>query len=204
MNSNFLDRVYATRTVEDSIRLYDDWANSYDQELLRHGYATPGRCAAALASVVEDRDSPVLDYGCGTGWSGRELVKAGFKTVDGCDLSEGMMDVARSHNVYRKLTTIRLGQPLPFATGSYGHIAAVGVISVGAAPVSLMDDLVELLEPGGTLTFSYNDHTLDSPEYVGRVREHVDTSSVDLLFKEHGAHLPGIDLMSTVYVIQKR
>ncbi len=204
MNTNFLDRVYTTRTVEDSIRLYDDWADTYDGELLRHGYATPTRCAAALASVVEDADSPVLDYGCGTGWSGEELVMAGFTTVDGCDLSEGMMDVARSRNVYRNLTTVEVGQPLPFSKGSYRHIAAVGVISVGAAPVSLMDELIGLLEAGGTLTFSYNDHTLDSPEYVGRIREYVDTSSVDLLFKEHGAHLPGIDMMSTVFVIQKR
>ena len=204
MTEQFLDKVYQARTPDETKELYNEWSPTYDSDMETHGYKTPARCAAALAGVVSDFDAPLMDFGCGTGRSGEHLVKAGFRNVDGCDISESMIEVARSRNVYRRLMVIDPDSPLPFSTGEYSHIAAVGVISVGAAPVSMMDELVDLLKPGGTLTFSFNDHTMQSREYTSRIAEFVDTSAVDLLFKERGLHLPGIKLKSTVFVVRKR
>ena len=204
MTKPILDRVYQVRTVEESIDLYEEWSPTYDDDMDQHGYATPARCAAALAGIADGFDEPVLDFGCGTGRSGLELVNAGFRHVDGCDISASMLEVARKRKVYRHLLTIEPDGPLPYRTGEYTHIAAVGVISVGAAPATMMDQLLELLDAGGTLTFSFNDHTMEVAEYTARVAEFVDTSTVDLLFKERGEHLPGIDLQSTVFVMRKR
>ena len=93
---------------------------------------------------------------------------------------------------------------MQFTEGEYQHITAIGVISVGAAPIGLMDDLIRALPKGGTLTFSFNEHTLQDPVFENRVFEYVDTAAAHLLFKEHGAHLPGIGMSSTVYILRKQ
>ena len=204
MTKPILERVYQARTAEESVELYEEWSPTYDDDMDQHGYATPARCAAALAGIADGFEEPVLDFGCGTGRSGVELVKAGFRNVDGCDISASMLEVARNRNVYRRLLTIEPDGALPYQTGQYLHIAAVGVISLGAAPATMMDRLLDLLDAGGTLTFSFNDHTMQVAEYTARVAEFVDTSTVDLMFKERGEHLPGIDLQSTVFVMRKR
>ena len=203
-NRNFIDDVYKITEPEAMRRLYDEWSSSYDDEVKGHGYATPRRCAAALAGITDDLEAPVLDFGCGTGISGEALAEAGFTAIDGCDLSQNMLEVARSKNIYRDLRQNDVDSPVSFVPGTYLSIAAVGVISVGAAPAGVLDQLLNALPAGGTLTFSFNEHTVKVPEFENRVFEYVDTGAAQLLFKESGEHLPGIGLSSVVYVLQMK
>ena len=200
----FIDDVYKVTEPEAMKNLYDEWSDSYDHEIKGHGYATPRRCAAALAGIADDPAAPLLDFGCGTGISGEALAEAGFTAIDGCDLSENMLKVARAKNIYRELWQNDVGDPVSFAPGTYRNIAAIGVISVGAAPVGVMDKLMHALPAGGTLTFSFNEHTMRVPDFENRVYEYVDTGAAQLLFKESGDHLPGIGLSSVVFVLQMK
>ncbi|WP_375227637.1 class I SAM-dependent DNA methyltransferase [Roseobacter sp. S98] len=203
MTDSFLDKVYDARDAASTRKLYDDWSGSYDSEVTGQGYATPGRCAAALASFTEDFTAPVLDFGCGTGLSGDALTAAGFKTIDGLDLSQEMIDQAAQKGIYRSLNRIDADGTLAFAPGTYSAIAAIGVIGAGAAPVSMFHVLMNALASGGKLVFSYNDHALEDPAYEAALCEWVDCGAATLLFREHGPHLPGIDLKSNVYVVEK-
>ena len=204
MNKQYLLDAYRTNTQDEVNSLYERWAKSYDQELVGHGYATPLRCARALSDHVKRRDEPILDFGCGTGLSGQELINVGLEVIDGCDISPKMVDLAREKGIYRKLWVTDSDSSPVVPIGQYKHIAAVGVISVGAAPISLMDDLIGALPSGGTLTFSFNDHALKDPSFEMRVFEYVDTGAAQLLFKEYGEHIPGIGLKSNVYILQVR
>lgn len=194
--TGFLDRAYDVSTTEETRALYDGWAESYDAEVAENGYATPARCAEALARhapLVE----PVLDIGCGTGLSGIALRARGFGAVDGADPSPEMLARAEATGAYRSL---RVSDPDdPFEPGAYRIVTAVGVIGAGAAPVTVFDAAWEALPQGGLLCLSLNDHALAVPEFPGRIearRSHV-------LFEEYGPHLPGIDLRSRVYVLRK-
>lgn len=203
MADKFLDKVYETEGDEATRALYDAWAGSYDDEVIEHGYRTPRRLARAMASVAQDQSVPVLDYGCGTGLSGAALYGAGFTTIDGADPSEGMLAEARARKFYRDLIQLDLSRPLPFQPGQYTIIAAIGVISTGAGPASLMDTLMDLLPTGGLLGFSLNDHALQDPDYtagVDRLKDHGHTPHIE----EYGDHLPGLNLNSTVYVFEKK
>ena len=203
MTDTFLDKVYDARDAASTRKLYDDWSGSYDSEVTGQGYATPGRCAAALASFTDDFTAPILDFGCGTGLSGDALTAAGFKTIDGLDLSQEMIDQAAQKGIYRSLNRIDADGTLAFAPGTYSAIAAIGVIGAGAAPVSMFHVLMNALASGGKLVFSYNDHALEDPAYEAALCEWVDCGAATLLFREHGPHLPGIDLKSNVYVVEK-
>ena len=78
---------YGHKSGTEAVEFYDDWADSYDEELGALGYVTPKRCAEALISVGADPSQPILDIGCGTGVSGAALKAAGFQKIDGVDPS---------------------------------------------------------------------------------------------------------------------
>jgi len=198
MSDGFLKKVYDVEG-EDAVRaLYDDWSESYDAEIAENGYATPARCAEALVRCGLPRDAAILDMGCGTGLSGVAFAQVGFTTLDGTDLSPGMLDKARGRNVYRDLC---LTADLP--EERYDAVAAVGVIGPGAAPVTLFDNCLDHLIPGGLFVLSLNDHALDVAEFPARITRAIAERQVLSRFEERGPHLPGIGVKSTVYVLEK-
>lgn len=200
MIETFLDEAYTARDADGTRALYDEWSASYEAEVGAHGYATPGRCAEALASFASDKSMPMLDFGCGTGLAGLAFKLAGFETIDGVDLSAKMQAEARRKNIYRTLTQIETDTEL---SSEYTLISAVGVIGAGAAPISTLDTLLHALPSEGLLVFSFNDHTLSDSSNTGRLNEWLDCGAARLLFSEHGDHLPGKDMNSTVYVVEK-
>lgn len=203
MSKGFLNKAYDAQDAADIRKLYDDWAASYEAEIAENGYATPGRCAAALRAHIPDPALPVLDFGCGTGLSGLALKLEGFDCIDGMDLSAEMLARARAKGIYRTLSRIEPDSPLPYAPDTYAAITAIGVIGAGAAPILVFDTLMDGLVNGGLLVFSFNDHALADPVHEAKLNEYLDCGAARLLFREHGDHLPGIDLKSTVYVLEK-
>lgn len=200
MSDPYFDKVYKARTEDETRDLYDAWAATYEQSVEGEGYATPKRCAEALHATLGQPDAPVLDFGCGTGLSGIALRLAGFTTLDGVDLSPGMLEQAREKDIYRNLTPIRPDDPVP---AGYAAIAAIGVIGAGAAPLAALDRIFDALAPGAQCVFSFNDHTLEDPSFEALVDRRIAEGHIRQLFREHGDHLPGKNMKSTVYVIEK-
>lgn len=62
---------------------------------------------------------------------------------------------------------------------------------------------MDLLPTGGYFAFSFNDHTLEDPAYENKVLEYTQSKRAQLVFCEYGAHLPGKDMKSNVYVLVK-
>lgn len=203
MSISFLDKVYDVQGPAFTRKSHDAWSQSYDEEIALHGDVMPGRCAEALAAYVKDQAEPILDFGCGTGFSGLALKLSGFSTIDGLDLSVEMLDIAKSKGVYRTLSQTDGKNRLSHTPGAYAAIAAVGVIGMGAAPISVLHSLMHGLAKGGTLVLSFNDHTLEDPSFEAGLNEWLDCGAATLLFREYGPHLPGINLKANVYVLEK-
>jgi len=199
-DKKFLDQVYDVATPEATRSLYDDWSATYEAEVSENGYGTSGRIAEALTRHVPDKTAPILDFGCGTGLSGVALRLSGFQTIDGADLSAEMLQGARNKGVYRKLWQVEAGDGLP---EGYTIITAIGVIGAGAAPAGVFDLIMAALPSGGLFALSFNDHALADPQFEGKLRSYTDTGKARLLFQEYGTHLPGIDLKSNVYILEK-
>lgn len=202
-SDKYLDKAYGLDSEPQTRAHYDAWSASYDDEIHRNGYATPARIAAALAKVCDDQAAPVLDFGCGTGLSGVALSQHGFSNIDGVDLSQDMLSQAHDRSCYRDLLLIEPDAPLDLEAYGYKSIVACGAIGAGAAPLSVFDSLMQALPKGGHFAFSFNDHSLEDPTYEAKLDSHLQTKSAKLLHREHGAHLPGIDLGCVVYVIEK-
>ncbi len=202
--SGMLKKAYGHNQGEEAVNFYDEWADSYDDELAAGGYASPRRCAEALIDVGADPALPILDIGCGTGVSGQALRKAGFAVIDGIDPSSEMLERAKPKAIYRDLAQIDPMEPLSAEDGTYQNTLAAGVLSPGLAPPEAFDQIFAFLPTGGRLAFSLNDHAVADGAHLGRMTELIDSGLVVLEFKEYGDHIPGNHMKSFVYVLKKR
>ena len=189
--------------MAETQKIYADWADTYEDDVLGAGYATPSRIAHALADAGADLTAPVLDFGCGTGLSGIALGAVGFTTVDGTDVSPKMLEHARTKNVYRTLWLGDPEQPPEILTEQYRAVTATGVISLGAAPPEMLRTLLDAMDPGGFLCLSYNDATLADTNYINALDGVLNDGTVTELSRQYGPHLPDKQMGSTVYVLQK-
>lgn len=203
MTDAFLKKSYGLDAVEKTRDFYRDWSQSYDQEIIENGYQTPRRCAQALARHCDDRHVKILDIGCGTGLSGIAFREEGFATLYGNDLSQEMIDIAKTRNIYDQIALADLNNPLDFAQGAYDVIAAVGVISVGHAPPSTIAQMFDKLSRNGLFVFSINDPSIKDGSFTKAVDALLARSDSHLCEAQYDEHLPKIDMKSTVYVIRK-
>lgn len=194
-------KLWTPRPVAETIAVYSDWADSYDDDLAKRGYHTPARIAAALRAQMSE-NGPILDFGCGTGLSGAALIEQGFGPLHGTDITAEMADKARAKAIYEK---VWVGDPTasPCAPGTYKAIVATGVISLGAAPPQSLDLVTDALAPGDLLAFSFNDPTLEEGSYDAKLNEVVIAGTLKILSRAHGAHLDDMNMGSDVIVARK-
>ena len=82
----FLDKIYALENDGDVRSFYDQAAEDYDDILLaRVGYVSPTICAQTVAQFLADRQTPLIDLGCGTGLAGEALAALGYSHIDGVE-----------------------------------------------------------------------------------------------------------------------
>ncbi|MCT4553573.1 MAG: methyltransferase domain-containing protein [Pelagimonas sp.] len=194
--------LWTTRPVEETRRLYTDWAASYDAELTAHGYQSPRRIAQALAPLLPMRAAPVLDFGCGTGMSGLALRAEGIAPLHGTDITPAMLEQAKAKGIYDALFP---GSPgaVQATPGQYRAIVAAGVISLGAAPPDTMDILINALGAGDLLAMSFNDPTLAAGSYEAQLQTHLQAGRAEVIFREHGPHLEAENMGSDVLVVRR-
>ena len=194
--------LWTPRPVAETIAVYADWADTYDAEVEGRGYRTPDRLSQALAAFA-DPATLILDFGCGTGIGGAALKRAGFRHVDGTDVTAEMLEKANARGLYGK-TWQSSPEDMGFALGEYPVIAAIGVVSLGAAPPDTLAPLVAKLTTGGLLAMSFNDPTLSDDAYNAALANEVAEGHIEVIFREHGPHLDDVGMGSDVIILRRR
>ncbi len=193
-------QLWTSRSVEETLQVYADWADSYDTDVKRRGYHTPDRIAKALGKYLVG-EGPILDFGCGTGVSGLALAEHGIGPLHGTDISSEMLKHAEAKGIYERLWEGTPGDP-PAAPGVYRGIVATGVISLGAAPPETLDQVLQSLAPGGLLALSFNDPTLEDGLYDSHLQAALDAKTCELIERQHGPHLDDLGMGSDVIVLR--
>ncbi|AWC21648.1 dTDP-3-amino-3,6-dideoxy-alpha-D-glucopyranose N,N-dimethyltransferase [Aminobacter sp. MSH1] len=166
-----LDMVYAAETEAGLAAAYAAWANGYDRETAALGYCLPFVIAGWVARHVPKGLGPLLDAGCGTGLSGPYLAALGYGEIEGLDLSEEMLDLARARGGYAALTKAALGRRLPWRDGHFAAIVSTGVFTAGHAPASSLDELVRITSRGGFVMFTVRDVVLEAGGFRTKISE---------------------------------
>ena len=152
---------------------YDNWADSYDKELLEeYGYCAHEIGAKALAETQTPIDSPILDVGCGTGLAGLELSRLGYTKIDGLDVSAGMLERARNQGTYRQLFQKRIGVDNLSELPSYKGILCVGSFGLGHMEQEDIIRLIDLAAANASIVIFMNAEPFHAQNYEATI-EHL-------------------------------
>jgi SAM-dependent methyltransferase len=153
-SENKVQWVYSARDNPELAERYDQWASDYDADLEQDfGWIAP-RQAVEVFSKYVPKDARVLDAGAGTGLVGKFLYELGYRELVAMDLSQGMLDEAHKKGIYLELRRMVMGEVLDFPTDHFDGVVSVGVLTVGHAPASSLDELVRVTRPGGYIVFT--------------------------------------------------
>ncbi len=146
--------IYSSRNNQELEERYDQWAKDYDADLEQDfEYQGPQRTAEFFTRYVP-KTARILDAGAGTGLMGEILGKLGYHDLVAMDLSQGMLEEARKKNVYREFHQMVMGETLDFTTDYFDAVISTGVLTVGHAPASSLDELVRITKLGGHIVFT--------------------------------------------------
>lgn len=150
-----LDSAYGLESPDDNLKLYSNWARTYDSDFAQDmDYVLPYRVAEAFKAA--GGTCPVLDMGAGTGLCGLALRGLAFDTVDATDLSNEMLEVARGKEIYRALFPGNLLERLPIDDGTYAGAVSSGTFTHGHVGPKALTEVLRVVKPGGVIALSIN------------------------------------------------
>jgi predicted TPR repeat methyltransferase len=154
--------IYSSKDNEELAERYDEWAESYDQELEEdYGWQIPQLMAEEL-SHLSPRSGRILDAGAGTGLVGRYLGALGYGDLVAMDLSNEMLNKAREKGVYGEFHQMDLAETLNFPDDSFDAVVCAGVLTFSHAPAKSLNELVRVTKPGGHLLYSLRTDAYES------------------------------------------
>lgn len=158
-----VDDAYAVETPADNIRLYADWADTYDSDFVASkGYVYHLRVAEILVRQRSLINGAVLDVGCGTGTVGVSLRDGGIEVVDGIDISPQMLAECSKKKTsdetpaYRKLMQADLTKPLNIPDSQYAGLVSAGTFTHGHLGPGVLDKLWRLAAPSALCAIGIN------------------------------------------------
>lgn len=165
---------------------YNELSKHYEEIYLRAGWHDPLKCAELAKQCVGDTaaTSEVMDMGCGTGLVGQYLKERGFTKVTGVDASAGMIEKARTKNVYSELHELFLGRPDTFPQefhNRYDAITASGILAEGHLDNKLFDEMLMALKVGGYAIFATRTMYLTKYNYIEKINELTETGKWKLV-----------------------
>jgi trans-aconitate methyltransferase len=153
----FDDRLSAAYSRTDNKeQQYDDWASTYDTDLIDDlGYVAYRDAGDIFIDVAPDRDARVVDVACGTGLAGQYLKQNGYTNIHGADLSTEMMAIAHKRQIYLSTWQHDFTKPAE-PTELYDSLLCVGMFSYAVPEISDMHNVVNCVKPGSVCVITVN------------------------------------------------
>ena len=149
-----LSDLYSSK--EDKERTYDEWAATYESDLVSDmQYVAHIHTAKLFSEYVNDIDARVLDVACGTGLVGEELRKLGYRSVDGTDFSAEMLRVSRKRGVYQNVFKHDFTQPLELPA-KYDALICVGLFAFNEPKITDLIHVIHTVKPAHYCIISVN------------------------------------------------
>ena len=150
-------------------KVYQDWADQYDKDnddLL--GTVSQPNSVDLLNNHTNDKNLKIVDIGCGTGLVGKFLQNKGYLYYDGLDISEEMLEIAKSRG-YRYLSLGSLQNKLPYEDNAYDAVFCVGVFTHGHVNSNGLDELIRITKKNGFIIFTINEGVYEDYQFDKKI-----------------------------------
>jgi predicted TPR repeat methyltransferase len=177
----WIDSVYRSSSRAALQSTYDQWAASYDSDMVLTGYVHYPVLTGLVCRYVPRKDATILDAGVGTGALGSLLNLLGYNNLSGIDMSDGMLAKAAERKCYSDLQRAVLGERLDYVDRSFDAIISTGTFTEGHAPATAFDELVRLLETGGVMIFTMAGMVWEEKGFKAKLMELVSSGALKLV-----------------------
>ncbi len=189
-----------TETTDEVITAkYDDWANNYDQSMADFAYKAPENTVKAFMDIVAkneqgikiSKDSYIGDIGAGTGIVGELLAKEGFTNLHAIDISPKMLEIAEEKGCYKTVKCGGLGNNSLSIKDEYDAVLCVGCITTGHIKPPGLDELVDMVKPGGLALFTMRSDVATKREigYMDRLEKLAAEKKMRVVYEERISYL---------------
>ena len=139
-------------------------------------YTAPQKTVSVLKKYAFNKNSKILDAGCGTGLVGIELKKCGYSNIDGIDFSQNMLDLV-PQGIYKMIEKIDLNKLLKFKTNIYDIVMCVGTFTYGHVKPRALDELIRITKNKGLICFTVNEGIYEEYGFDNKIKELSDNKS---------------------------
>jgi ubiquinone/menaquinone biosynthesis C-methylase UbiE len=156
--------------------------------MVSHDFTAPRTVAETLAKYLTTASkdaAAIADAGCGSGAVGLQLKELGFTgRIEGLDISQGMLDVARKTEAYRELKIADLTKRLDAEDGEYDGLTCCGTFTHGHLGPEPLGEFVRVVKKGGVLVATVLDTHWVEKGFEREVERLKDEGSIEVLEKE--------------------
>ena len=163
-----LENAYDLKSPTDNIKLYSVWAETYDMDFINE-MQYQLHFSVADEFILNGGEGLVLDVGAGTGALAQALLQKGKFSIEATDISEEMLEIAKSKNIYKRSFLSDLTKEVPVDNSFYDGVVSSGTFTHGHVGPSSIRELVRVTKPGGLITISVNEKHWISLDFAGEV-----------------------------------
>ena len=164
--------IYKIKKPEELLKYYQDWTdnNKYNKDMVDWNYTAPQETVSVLKKYALNKNSKILDAGCGTGLVGIQLKKYGYLNIEGVDFSQSMLDLV-PQNIYKKIKKIDLNKPLKFKNNIYDIVMCVGTFTYGHVKPHALDEIIRITRNKGLICFTVNEGIYEEYGFDKKIKE---------------------------------
>ena len=182
--------IYKLDTPEEILNYYKNWSsnNNYEKDLEEWNYVAPHECCQLFIHQVKNKNSLILDAGCGTGLVGKILQTQEYQNLEGLDFSQEMLDLVPA-NIYQKIFQADLNQSLSIPDNYYDHALCVGTFTYGHVKTNAFSEFHRIFKDNAIFVFSINEGVYESYNFGEAIANYEKLDKWEVLFNEKKVYI---------------
>lgn len=151
---------------------YSSWSESYDDDVKKCHYSGPESLINIFVDMFRINGSRIIDVGCGTGLITEHLNTNKYQIeVDGLDLSQEMLDIAKKRGYYTHLYQKNVYLIDESVERTYDFAISSGMFTHSHVEPRAIENILHLLTQYGTFIFTVRNSYCEQSKFDDCIKQ---------------------------------